>query len=119
MSDDPEADWLAALARGRFLVQRAHGSGRCWFPPQRAEPGTGDEAFDWEEPPLIGTLYALTVVHSRPPEPPRGVALIDLDAGVRVMASIEGTPPPIGARVTGRVARDDGEARLIFAAADG
>ena len=45
----PEAHWRAALAEGRFLLQRAQSSGTVYFPPRLAEPGTGETDLEWVE----------------------------------------------------------------------
>ncbi|HEX5535954.1 MAG TPA: zinc ribbon domain-containing protein, partial [Sphingobium sp.] len=37
----PEAEWRAHLAEGRFMIQRSRSTGGYVFYPRVAEPGTG------------------------------------------------------------------------------
>lgn len=117
MTAAPRAYWRAALDRGVFLLQRPRGGGAAIFPPRLAEPGSGDRDLIWFEPPRGGTIYSVTVIHPRPPAAPYHVALIDLDAGVRVMGRVEGIDPAsvaIGARVAGRVIVGAAGGLLVF-----
>ncbi|MGC6331449.1 Zn-ribbon domain-containing OB-fold protein [Rhizorhabdus sp. FW153] len=116
----PQAQWRAALAEGRFLLQRARGSGTIFFPPRLAEPRSGDSDWEWIEASGFGTVHAVTVIHPRPPEPPRAVVLVDLDEEVRLMSEVEGVPAEeiaIGLRVRARIGERDGAPILLFEAA--
>lgn len=95
MDDDadtmgPEARYLAFLGEGRFMLQRARGSGRFVFHPRIAEPGTGDTDLEWVEASGLGRVYSATTVFPRPPAEPFVIALIDLDEGPRVLSRVVG-----------------------------
>ncbi|WP_136162163.1 Zn-ribbon domain-containing OB-fold protein [Sphingomonas flavalba] len=114
-SDAAEAHWRAALAEGRFLLQRAVNSGTVVFPPRVAEPGTGDPDLEWFEASGMGTVYSVTIVAQRHPEAPYNVALIDLDEGARMMSRVDGVASDavrIGMRVRARIIAE-GDAPLI------
>lgn len=111
----PEQTWREALGNGEFLLQRARGSGRCFFPPRVAEPGTGDREWEWVRAIGEGTIYSVTVVRPRPPAEPYNVVLVDLAEGPRVMSRVIGVGAvEIGAKVRARVDRIGGEAILLF-----
>ncbi|KQX23330.1 MULTISPECIES: Zn-ribbon domain-containing OB-fold protein [unclassified Sphingomonas] len=116
----PERHWRAALADGRFLLQRARASGTVFFPPRLMEPGSGDAEWDWIEASGMGTVHAVTVIHPKPPETPRAIVLVDLDEDVRLMSEVEGIAAgdiAIGLRVRARIGERDGAALLLFDAA--
>jgi len=107
--------WRAALAEGRFLLQRAISSGNVFFPPRLAEPGSGDTNLEWIEASGMGTIYSVTLVSQKPPAPPYNVVLVDLDEGARMMSRVEGAPLDslhIGMRVRARIVQE-GDAPLI------
>lgn len=117
----PEAQYRAFLAEGRFMIQRASGSGRHVFYPRVAEPGTGDTALEWVEASGEGTVYASTVVRKRPPTPSYNVALIDLAEGPRMMSRVVGIEPDavrIGMAVRARIIDEDGAPLVVFEPAD-
>ena len=93
VSTGPEAQWRAALADGRFLLQRAVSSGTVFFPPRLAEPGTGDDDIEWIEASGMGLVYSLTLVAPKPPAAPYNVVLVDLDEGARLMSRVDGVAP--------------------------
>jgi uncharacterized OB-fold protein len=112
----PEAHWRAALAEGRFLLQRGDRSGRAFFPPRAAEPGTGDTAV-WFEASGAGEVHAVTVIHPKPPEAPYAVVLVELAEGPRLMSVVEGVAPgeiTIGLEVRAFIAERDGAPLLLF-----
>lgn len=116
----PERHWRAALAEGRFLLQRARSSGTVFFPPRLMEPGSGDDEWDWIEASGLGTVHAVTVIYPKPPQEPRAVVLVDLDEHVRLMSEVEGVPAEdiaIGLRVRARIGERDGAPLLLFDAA--
>lgn len=116
----PERQWRDALAEGRFLLQRARASGAVFFPPRLMEPGSGDDAWDWVEASGLGTVHAVTVIHPKPPQPPRAVVLVDLDEQVRLMSEVEGVAAEaiaIGLRVRARIGERDGAPIILFDAA--
>jgi len=117
VSTGPEAQWRAALADGRFLLQRAVSSGTVFFPPRLAEPGTGDDDIEWIEASGMGLVYSLTLVAPKPPAAPYNVVLVDLDEGARLMSRVDGVAPAalrIGQRVRARIIEENGAPLLVF-----
>lgn len=113
----PEAVFLAHLAEGRLMLQRARGSGRAVFPPRLAEPGTGDTALDWIEAAGRGTVHSVTVQYPRPPAPPHAVVLVDLDEGVRMLSHMPDTDAEsirIGDRVRARIVTGGDVPMVVF-----
>lgn len=101
----PGAEWDAALAEGRFLLQRPVDGGGTVFPPRAFAPGTG-EALEWFEASGLGTVYSATWIQRKPPEPPYNVVLVDLAEGARMMGCVEGVTPEtlhIGMAVKARI----------------
>src|SRR3546814_14363790 len=106
----PEAVWRAALAEGRFLLQRAQSTGTRCFPPRVMEPGTGETDLEWVEAMGTGTVYSVTVIGRKPTAAAYPVALIDLDEGTRPMRRDEGLAAEdvrIAMKVTARVYEED------------
>jgi hypothetical protein len=113
----PEAEWRRALAEGRLLIQRGV-DGAAIFPPRLTSPGDSNSTSNWVEVSGLGTVYSVTVISPRLPEPPYNVVLVDLDEGVRMMSRVDGIDPHdvrIGMRVQARVAQQEGEAIVLFA----
>ncbi|GAA4759376.1 OB-fold domain-containing protein [Sphingomonas daechungensis] len=105
----PEQQWREALGRGEFRLQRAIASGRVFFPPRVAEPGTGDRDWEWVSASGEGVVHSVTVVNPRPPEDAYAVVLVDLAEEVRVMSNVVGVAPnqihigmPVRATIRGR-----------------
>lgn len=68
-----------------------------WF-PRTLCPHCGSQALDWREVPGTGTVYAVSVQYRPGNAPmaqrvPYAVALVDLDAGVRMMSNVGGGDP--------------------------
>lgn len=113
----PEARWRAALAEGRFLLQRAVSSGTVYFPPRLAEPGTGETDLEWIEASGMGTVYSMTIISQKPPLAPYNVVLVDLDEGARLMSRVDGIDPEslhIGLRVRAMIIEEAGTPLLAF-----
>ncbi|WP_296172295.1 OB-fold domain-containing protein [uncultured Brevundimonas sp.] len=113
----PDQEFRAHLAAGRFMIQRSASSGAHVFYPRVAEPGTGRQDLEWVEASGGGEIYALTIVHPRPPEAPYNVAIIALDEGPRLMSRIEDVAPDalkIGQRVISRIADLHGTPNVVF-----
>lgn len=113
----PERQYREFLAQGRFMIQRAAGSGRYLFYPRVAEPLTGDTRLEWVEASGRGTVYSSTVVRKKPPEPSYNVALIDLAEGPRMMSRVIGVDPErvhIGLAVKAKIIDDAGSPLLVF-----
>jgi hypothetical protein len=105
----PAATVAAAWRAGRLAFQRT-ADGRAIWPPRIAAPGTGGP-LTWHDSTGVGTVYATTALHARD-APPRNVALIDLDEGLRIMSRVEGLAGdavPIGLRVRARFTDPDPE----------
>lgn len=104
LEESPRAHFEAACARGVLAYQWDPAAGRAVFYP-RVLPG-----LEWRESAGAGTVYAATTIRPRGGEP-RGVALIDLDEGFRMMSRVRADDVPIGMRV--RVAFED-SGRPVF-----
>src|SRR3546814_7992079 len=65
----PAEQYRAFLEQGRFMLQRARGSGAYIFYPRVAEPRTGATDLDWVEASGRGIVYSVTVQRNRPPVP--------------------------------------------------
>lgn len=113
----PQARYDAYLDEGRFMLQRDRASGELFFYPRVAAPRSGSRDLEWVAPSGLGRVYAVTVIHPRPPETPYGVVLVDLDEGPRLMSRVDGIPAHdvrIGARVRARVIQEAGRGVLVF-----
>jgi uncharacterized OB-fold protein len=114
---NPDADFLDFLRQGRFMIQRARTSGKYFFYPRVAEPGTGDTDLEWVEASGLGTVHSTTVVRVKPPEPSYNVVLVDLDEGPRIMSRVEGIAPEavkIGMKVRACVLGDAQPPCVVF-----
>jgi uncharacterized OB-fold protein len=118
----PEQEYFEHLAQGRFMLQRSRVSGKYFFYPRVAEPLTGARDLEWVEASGRGTVYATTVVRTKPPQRPYNVALVDLEEGPRIMSRVEGIAPDevrIGMKVRARIGKqDEGEILLFDVVAD-
>lgn len=86
----PEAEWRAHLAQGRFMIQRSPATGGHVFYPRVAEPGTGAQDLEWVEATGAGTVHAVTVVRRKDPADNYNVVLVDLAEGPRLMSRVDG-----------------------------
>jgi uncharacterized OB-fold protein len=112
-----DAQFQRYLDEGRFMIQRARKSGRAFYYPRVAEPGTGDTDLEWFAPSGRAVVYSTTVVRTKPPAEPYNVALVDLEEGPRVTSRVVGIPASdvhIGMRVRVRIEQVDGKALLVF-----
>lgn len=117
----PAPQFMKFLRDGRILLQRSKVTGRVFYYPRVAEPGTGSTDLDWVEVSGLGCVYSTTVIRRRPPEPDRNIALIDLDEGPRLLSRIEDMEPDrvcIGMRVQARIAGEE-EPLIVFVPASG
>lgn len=112
----PNAEYMAYLRQGRFMLQRSRATGRHVFYPRIVEPGTGADDLEWVPASGLGTVYSTTTVRQKPPAPSYNVALIDLAEGCRMMSRVEGEVH-IGMAVRARVSQQDGEPLIVFDAA--
>ena len=106
MTDDPaklgpQQAYEAYLAEGRFMLQKSRATGEHVFYPKVMAP-SGATDLEWVEARGTGTVYSITVNRKR--EGTYNIALVDLDEGVRMMATVAGVETvPIGARVRARI----------------
>ena len=113
----PEQQFEAFLAEGRFMLLRSRETGRCFWFPRVAEPGTGCTDLEWVEASGDGTVYSSTVIRQKPPTADYNLALIDLAEGPRMMSRVEGTSPGqvrIGMRVRAKIVRDGERSVVVF-----
>jgi uncharacterized OB-fold protein len=113
----PDADYRAHLQQGRFMLLRSSSSGRCFFYPRVAEPGTGNTDLEWVEASGAGKVYSVTVVRAKPPQPSYNVALVDLEEGPRLMTRIDGIAfdgVRIGMDVRARIVQEDEQHFVVF-----
>lgn len=113
----PEEQWTAFLEQGRFMLLRSRQSGKCFWFPRVAEPGTGSTDLEWIEASGQGTVYSTTVIRQKPPTPNYNLALIDLAEGPRMMSRVEGMAPEqvrIGMAVRAMVIREGERPVLVF-----
>ncbi len=113
----PDAQYSAYLQEGRFMLQRNRQTGRAFFYPRVAEPGTGCTDLEWFAPSGLGRVYAVTVISQRPPAQAYGVVLVDLDEGPRMMSRVDGIAPEevrIGQRVQAKVIQENDAPLVVF-----
>lgn len=113
----PEKEYLHHLAQGVFKIQRSRSTGQHVFYPRVAAPVTGETDLEWVEPSGRGVVYAVTVLHQRPPAQPYNVVLVDLAEGPRMMSRVDGVAPEavhIGMAVQARVIEEDGKPLVVF-----
>lgn len=113
----PRALFLAALAEGRLAYQFDHGAGRAVFPPQAVGPGGQPGELEWRTSRGEGTVHACTQVQRR--DGAFNIALVDLDEGFRMMATVVDAAPGalrIGLRVVARIEPWNDAHRVVFGA---
>lgn len=116
----PDFEFRKHLQEGRFMLLRSRASGRHFFYPRVAEPGSGNTDLDWVEASGRGTVYSVTIVRARAPAPSYNVVLVDLEEGPRLMARIDGVALDavrIGMALVARIVTEDGLAFPVFDAA--
>lgn len=119
-SQGAQAHYEAALAQGRFELQRCASCQAHVFYPRQVCPCCAGLELEWVQPSGLGVVYASTTVCVNPKNI-YDVVLIDLDEGVRVMSRVANRPvgeAPIGLRVKARVDHVDGRALLVFDAVE-
>lgn len=116
MSGGAEKQYREFLDAGRFMIQRGKKTGRHVFYPRMFEPGTGDE-LEWVEACGRGVVYAVSVIHPKPPKEPYNVVLVDLEEGPRMTARVDGVPPEdvaIGLKVRAKIIRERDIPVVVF-----
>ena len=120
-AERPAERYQELLAAGAVPYQRCDDCRRPVFSPRVLCPLCGSTALSWHESRGAGVVYSATTVHSRN-APPYTVALVDLDEGFRVMATLTGLSPDadgsaIGARVEVKAGELEGRPALLAAPA--
>ena len=113
----PEAEWRAHLAAGRFMIQRSRSTGGHVFYPRVAQPGTGAEDLEWVEASGRGTVHAVTVVRKKDPADSYIVVLVDLTEGPRLMSRVDGIGADevrIGMAVKANIISEGDKPLLVF-----
>src|SRR5579859_8123460 len=103
------------------MLQCRRSSGKPFFYPRVAEPGTGSTDLEWIEATGLGTVYATTVVRVRPPQSHYNVAIIELDDGPRLLSRVEHTDPLdvfIGMRVRAQIIPFEDQHAVVFVPLD-
>src|SRR5438045_9080464 len=84
----PLATYMSYLEKGELAYQFSPAAKRAVFFPRLLCPYSGSDKLEWRVSKGRGAVYATTVVH--PAEgAPYNVALIDCDAGFRLMSRVE------------------------------
>ncbi|MDB6107495.1 MAG: hypothetical protein JWO52_7494 [Gammaproteobacteria bacterium] len=113
----PDSEYRAFLAQGRFMLQRSRQTGRFFYYPRIAEPGTLAEEFEWVTACGEATVYSTTIVRNKRPVPDHNVALIDLAEGPRMMSRVVNVPPEevkIGMKVRALMQSIEGSNAVVF-----
>ena len=113
----PEAEWRAHLAQGRFMLQRSRWTGGHVFYPRIAQPGTGADDLEWVEASGAGTIHAVTVVRKKDPADSYSVVLVDLAEGPRLMSRVDGIAVDevkIGMAVRASIISEGDKPLLVF-----
>lgn len=112
-SIDPETEvfWRAAKEH-RLIIQRCQKDGIYIFYPRAVCPYCMSDQITWVTASGKGKVYSFTVVHQHPnpafqAEAPYIVALIELDEGVRMMSTVEGSPENMEVGMDVEVVFDD------------
>ena len=63
----PDRQYPALFAQGRFMIQRNRATGKAFFYPRVAEPRPGCTDLEWFAPSGLGTVYAATAISQRSP----------------------------------------------------
>jgi len=114
----PDAEFAAALAQGRFRIQRCGACRRHVFYPRVLCPHCGAAGLGWVDAEGSGTLYSFTIVRRKAEHGgDYNVALVDLDEGPRLMSRVDGLAPEqlkIGMRLASRVIDTPRGKLLVF-----
>ncbi|HEY9316443.1 Zn-ribbon domain-containing OB-fold protein [Achromobacter sp.] len=117
-SRGPQEQYFAALAEGRFRIQRCAACERHQFFPRTLCMHCGATDLAWMDPAGTGTVYSFSIVRRKPEAGgDYNVALIDLDEGARMMSRVDGVPLErlrIGMPVKARVLLDAAQPLVVF-----
>lgn len=118
----PDKEFLDFLAQGKLMLQQSRASGKPFFYPRVAEPGTGRTDLEWIEASGKGTVYAATIIRVRPPEPDYVVVIVELDEGPRMLSRVDGVEPAevfIGMHVQADIIPFEDRHAVVFVPAAG
>jgi uncharacterized OB-fold protein len=119
----PDADtepYLAALGRHEIVLQHCLACGRVRFPPMPACPWCASSDSEWRPVAGEGTVYSWVGVHRAltaafEAELPYTIVTVELTAGARVFARLDGPEPTRpGGAVTATFADQPGWTELRF-----
>lgn len=114
----PEREYLAALAAGRFQLQRCAECAQAVFYPRCVCPYCGAARLEWMEPSGDAVVYSTTVVHRKAEQGgDYNVCLVDLEEGARMMGQVVSLPAAqvrIGMPVRARIEGQGETARVVF-----
>jgi hypothetical protein len=114
----PEQQFLDALARGQFQIQRCADCNKHVFYPRVLCPHCGSTNVSWTRPSGLGTVYSVSIVRRKPEDGgDYNVVLVDLAEGVRLLSRVDGVANEaikIGMRVQAEVGFADGKRAVIF-----
>lgn len=118
LPDPDTAPFWEAAAQRRLVARRCERTGRVYHYPRERVPGTLSDDTAWVELSGRGTIYSYTVVRQAAARAfrdrvPYVLALIDLDEGPRMMATVDADPDAV--RIGQRVRvdwRQDGDTTL-------
>lgn len=123
VADQETAPYWDAARDRRLLIKRCNACKKPYFYPRDRCPRCWSSDTAWIEAAGTGTVYTFTVVYANDLPPfrdrvPYVVAVVDLDEGVRMTATIEGCPPEdvrcdMGVRVEFRDEQRDDETVTI------
>jgi hypothetical protein len=110
VTDGESARWWAAVAEGQLLLERCRACGNSASYPRSFCPKCWSDDVEWVPTAGMGVVYTFSVVRVNDQPPfagrlPYVVAVVDLDEGPRLMASLAGIEPDdvrIGLRVVFR-----------------
>ena len=109
VTEGPMAVYRRHLDRGELAYQWSPAAGAALFPPRLICPVSGTDRLEWRVSAGLGTVHAVTVVHTGR-DARHNVVLVDLDEGFRLLSTVEGIAPEavrIGLRVKARIKSAD------------
>ena len=82
------------LKEGKLMIQRNKATGQAYFPPRPFDPRDPFAEVEWFQASGRGTLATYVISHRPPPgyEAPFSIAVVELEAGVKMMTNIIDCP---------------------------
>ena len=115
VTESPMTVYRGHLDNGELAYQYSIAANAAIFYPRVICPITGSDQLEWRVSRGLGTVYAVTVVHSK--DSRHNVVLIDVDEGFRIMSRVDGIAPEevkIGMRVKARIHAAEGSDTAPF-----